>query len=74
MGAIPIHLAAIKILKENGVKRSDVIGAYYARRVASLMAHALPLYRMTPGVLLEGTMIADVTPQVFGFHNCTCIS
>jgi hypothetical protein len=42
------HLATIKILKENSVKGSDVIGAYYARRVAPLMARALPLYRRRP--------------------------
>jgi hypothetical protein len=74
MGAIPIHQATMKILKENGVKGSDVIGVYYTRRVAPLMARALPLYQMMPGVPLEGTVITDVTPQVFGFHNCTCIS
>jgi uncharacterized membrane-anchored protein len=44
MGTILIHQAAIKILKENGVKGSDVIGAYYTRRVAPLMARTLPLY------------------------------
>jgi hypothetical protein len=36
------HLAAIKILKENGVKGSGVIGAFRMRRVALLMARALP--------------------------------
>jgi hypothetical protein len=62
MGAIPIHQAAIKILKENGVKGSDAIGAYYARSVAPLMVRALLLYQMTPGAPLEGTVITDVTP------------
>jgi hypothetical protein len=38
------HLAAIKILKENGVKGSCVIGVFHVRRVALLMARALPLY------------------------------
>jgi hypothetical protein len=35
------HLAAIKILREDSVKGSGVIGAYNARRVAPLMAHTL---------------------------------
>jgi hypothetical protein len=53
------HLAAIKILKENGVKGSDVIEAYHARRVVPLIAHALLLYRMMPDVPLEGTVLAE---------------
>jgi hypothetical protein len=53
------HLAAIKILKENGVKGSDIIRVYHARRVAPLMARTLPLYRMTPGAPLEGMVLAE---------------
>jgi hypothetical protein len=59
MKKITDHLAAIKILKEDDVKGSSVIGAYHVRRVAPLMAHALPLYRMTPDAPLEGTVLAE---------------
>jgi hypothetical protein len=52
------HLAAIKILKENGVKGSGIIRAYHTRRVALLMARTLPLYQMAPGAPLEGTVLA----------------
>jgi hypothetical protein len=53
------HLAAIKILREDGMKESGVIGAYNARRVAPLMAHALPMYQMVPIAPLEGTVLTD---------------
>jgi hypothetical protein len=53
------HLATIKILKENGVKGSDIIRVYHARRVAPLMARTLPLYQMTPGAPLEGVVLAE---------------
>ena len=55
------HLAAIRILKERGVKGSRIISAYHTRRVAPLMSHALPLYLMAPGVSLEGTALVDET-------------
>jgi hypothetical protein len=42
------HLKAITLLKDRGLLRTSVIGAYHTWRVASLMAHALPLYEMTP--------------------------
>ena len=41
------------------MKGSGIIGAYHARRVAPLMAHALPLYQMVPGASFEGTPLAD---------------
>ena len=41
------------------MKGSGIIGAYHARRVAPLMAHALPLHGMVPGVSFEGTMLVD---------------
>ena len=41
-------LDAIVFLKSHGLRGADVIGAYHARRVTSLMARALPLYGMTP--------------------------
>ena len=52
-------LAAIHALKVQGVKGSGIIGAYHVRRVAPLMALALPLYRMVPGESFEGTVLAD---------------
>ena len=45
--------------KGPGVKGSGIIGAYHARRVAPLMARALPLYRMVPGESFEGTVLVD---------------
>ena len=41
------------------MKGSGIIGAYHARRVAPLMALALPLHQMVPGVLFEGTVLVD---------------
>jgi hypothetical protein len=48
------HLAAIRFLKEKGLKGFGIIGAYHARRVAPLMRHALPLYTMAPGASFDG--------------------
>ena len=45
--------------KGPGVKGSGIIGAYHARRVAPLMARALPLQQMVPGVSFEGTVLVD---------------
>jgi hypothetical protein len=53
------HLAATKILRKGGVKRSDIIGAYHVRRVAPLMARALPMHRMVPVTPLEGMVLAE---------------
>jgi hypothetical protein len=53
------HLATIKILKENGVKGSDVIEVYHGRRVVPLIARALLLYQMMPDAPLEGTVLAE---------------
>ena len=52
-------LAAIHSLKVWGMKGSGIIGAYHVRRVAPLMACALPLYRMVPGESFEGTVLVD---------------
>jgi hypothetical protein len=41
-------LDATVLLKRHGLYGTGVIRAYHARRVASLMARAFPLYRMTP--------------------------
>ena len=50
---------AIVLLKNHGLRGAGVIEAYNVRRVAPLMAHTLPLYRMTPGVQLDGTMLSQ---------------
>ena len=55
------HIAAIQILKENGLKGSGVIGAYHARRVVPLMTRALPLYAMAPEASFDGTTHAEGT-------------
>jgi hypothetical protein len=41
-------LEAIALLKHHGLQGTSVVGAYPARRVAPLMARALPLYGMVP--------------------------
>ena len=41
------------------MKGSGIIGAYHARRVAPLMARALPLYQMVPEASFEGTVLVD---------------
>ena len=41
------------------MKGSRIISAYHARRVAPLMARALPLYQMVPGASFEGTVLVD---------------
>jgi hypothetical protein len=52
------HLAAIKILRDGGVKGSGIIRVYHARRVAPLMARTLLMHQMVPITWLEGTMLA----------------
>ena len=52
------HLDAITLLKRHDLCGPGVIGAYHARRVAPLMVHALPLYRMTLGAPLNGMALA----------------
>jgi hypothetical protein len=51
-------LGAIAHLKGHGHCGADIIRAYHSMRVAPLMARVLPLYRMMPGVQLEGTVLA----------------
>jgi hypothetical protein len=48
-------LGTIAYLKGHDLCDADVIGAYHSRWVAPLMARALLLYGMAPGVRLEGT-------------------
>ena len=55
------HLAALQILKERGMKGSGIISAYHMRRVALLMARALPLHHMVPGASLKGTVLVIET-------------
>ena len=52
-------LDAIALLKNHGLCGTGVIGAYHMRRVSPLMACALPLYGMTPGAELGGTVLAQ---------------
>jgi hypothetical protein len=54
-------LSAITHLKGHGLCNAGVIGAYHSRRVAPLMARALPLFVMTAEVQLEGTVLAQGT-------------
>jgi len=53
------HLAAIRILKEKGLKGSGIIGAYHTRRVAPLMRRVLPLYAMAPRASFDRTALAE---------------
>ena len=41
------------------MKGSRIIGAYHTRRVAPLMARALPLYQMVPEASFEGTVLVE---------------
>ena len=41
------------------MKGAGIIGTYHVRRVAPLMACALPLYQMVPEVSFEGTVLVD---------------
>ena len=52
-------LEAIAFLKTHSLHEASIIEEYHARRVAPLMARALPLYGMTPSVQLDGTMLAQ---------------
>ena len=52
-------LTALRALMDRGVKGVGIIGDYHARRVVPLMARALPLYRMMPGMSFEGTVLVD---------------
>ena len=51
-------LETIASLRSHDLCGAGVIGAYHERRVAPLMARALPLYGMTPGAQLDGTVLA----------------
>ena len=52
-------LEAIASLRSHGLCGAGVIGAYHVRRVAPLMACALPLFVMMPVVELSGTVLAQ---------------
>jgi hypothetical protein len=51
-------LKAIALLKCHGLHATGVVGRYHVRRVAPLMACALPLHQMTPIALLEGMVLS----------------
>ena len=50
-------LKAVMSLRSRGLRGTGVIGAYHVRRVASLMARALPLFGMGPIMELGGTVL-----------------
>jgi len=53
-------LKAIVTLKGHGLHGTGVIEAYHVRRLAPLMVHALPMWKMTPDSMPKGTvMVAD---------------
>lgn len=54
------HLQAVRILKERGLSIEGVIGAYHQRRVAPLMARALPLHWMGIEMSPMGAALTEV--------------
>jgi hypothetical protein len=52
-------LGAIVNLKRHDLCSISVIGAYHSRRVAPLMACAIPLFGMGPGMRSKGTTLAQ---------------
>lgn len=42
---------------------TGIVGTYHVRRVAPLMARALPLYEMKPDAPLDGTVLAQGMPR-----------
>ena len=52
-------LVALRALKQRGMKGSGIIGAYHVRRVAPLMARALPMYQMVLEASFKGTVLVD---------------
>jgi hypothetical protein len=56
---LALLLGTIMYLKGNSLGSAGVIRTYHSRRVATLMARALPLYGMVSGVWLEGTVLAQ---------------
>ena len=64
-------LKAITTLKGRRLRRTGVVGAYHVRRLAPLMARALPMYKMTPDSASKGTvMIAGEVPNVGEMAQC----
>jgi len=50
-------LKAIVTLKGHGLRGTGVIRAYHVRRLAPLMAHALPMYKMTSDSMPKGMVL-----------------
>ena len=64
-------LKAIATLKGHGLRGTDIIGAYHIRRLAPLMAHALPMYKMTPDSTPKGTvMVAGEALNIVEMTQC----
>ena len=64
------HLAAIRILKERGLKGLGIIGAYHTWRLAPLMRRALSLHMMALGVALDGMALAEGALSPFEVAQC----
>ena len=50
-------LKAIVTLKGYGLHRTGIVKAYHVRRLAPLMAHTLPMWKMTPDSTPKGTVM-----------------
>jgi len=50
-------LKAITTLKGHGLRGTGIIGAYHVRRLAPLMAHTLPMYKMMLDSTPEGMVM-----------------
>ena len=53
-------LKAIATLKGHGLRGTGVVGAYHVRKLAPLMAHTLPMWKMTPYSMPEGMVMVAV--------------
>ena len=64
-------LKALTILKCHDLRGTGVIGAYHVRRLVPLMAHALPIYKMTLDSTPKGmVMVADEALSVGEMAQC----
>ena len=64
-------LKAIVILKGHGLRRTSVIEVYHIRRLASLMACGLPMWKMMPDSRPEGTvMVAGEALSICEMAQC----
>ena len=52
------YFRALQQLRESGLNGCGGVSAYHKRRIAPLMARALPLFHMVEGADLSGTMMS----------------